>query len=76
MESSTERVQGNHDSKKSEGLVMEEKENPPVKHRKLKKWDEYKDKIPLVWRLFQREIKKGTDSRRYFYPLRSLTYKS
>ncbi len=43
---------------------MEEKENPPVKQRKLKKWDEYKDKIPLAWRFYQREIERGTDPRK------------
>src|SRR5208283_5607166 len=43
---------------------MAEKENPPIKHRKLKKWDEYKDKIPLAWRFYQREIESGTDPRK------------
>ncbi|MGO9571730.1 MAG: hypothetical protein ACLP5H_29745 [Desulfomonilaceae bacterium] len=42
---------------------MTEKENPAVKPRKLKKLDEYKEKIPLAWRFYQREIEKGTDSR-------------
>ncbi len=43
---------------------MAEKENQPVKPRKLKKWDEYKDKIPLAWRFYKRQIEKGTDSRK------------
>ncbi len=40
---------------------MKEKETAPVKPRKLKKWDEYRDKIPLAWRFYQREIERGTD---------------
>jgi hypothetical protein len=43
---------------------MEEKETPPVKQRKLKKVDEYKDKIPLAWRFYQRAIEKGIDPRK------------
>jgi hypothetical protein len=47
-----------------EGFAMTEKENPPVKLRKLKKIDEYIEKIPVAWRLFQREIERGTDQRK------------
>ncbi len=43
---------------------MKENDNPPVKPRKLKKWDEYKEKIPLAWRFCQREIERGTDPRK------------
>lgn len=43
---------------------MTEKESPSLKMRKLKKWDEYRDKIPLAWRFCQREIERGTDSRK------------
>ncbi len=43
---------------------MSEKENSPAKQRKLKKWDEYKDKIPLAWRFYKREIEKGIDPRK------------
>lgn len=46
-----------------EGLAMTEKENPAVKPRKKKKWDEYKEKIPLAWRFCQREVEKGTEFR-------------
>ena len=43
---------------------MTEKENPPVKQRKLKKIDEYLGKIPVAWRFYQREIERGTDERK------------
>ncbi len=43
---------------------MEEKETPLVKQRKLKKWDEYKNKIPTAWRFYQREIERGVDPRK------------
>lgn len=43
---------------------MTEKEISPVKTRKLNKIDEYRKKIPLAWRHYQREIEKGTDKRR------------
>ena len=32
--------------------------------RKLKKIDEYREKIPLAWRFYQREIERGTDPRK------------
>jgi hypothetical protein len=43
---------------------MTEKENPPEKKRKLKKMDEYRDKIPVAWRFYQMEIRKGEDPRK------------
>ena len=43
---------------------MEEKDNPPVKQRKLKKWDEYVEKIPVAWRFYQRDIESGTEVRK------------
>jgi len=43
---------------------MTEQEIPPVKTRKLNKIDEYRKKIPLAWRHYQREIQKGTDARK------------
>jgi hypothetical protein len=43
---------------------MTDNENPPVKQRKSKKIDEYIEKIPLAWRFYQREIKKGIDPRK------------
>ena len=43
---------------------MTEKENPPVKQRKLKKIDEYAEKIPLAWRFYQRELEKGIEQRK------------
>jgi hypothetical protein len=45
-------------------VVMTEKEIPPLKPRKLTKIEEYLEKIPLAWRHYQREIQKGTDTRR------------
>jgi hypothetical protein len=50
--------------KKAKGFFMEEKENQPVKQRKLKKWEEYMDKIPLAWRFYQREVEKGAEPRK------------
>ncbi|MGO9118121.1 MAG: hypothetical protein ACLQPD_10985 [Desulfomonilaceae bacterium] len=35
-----------------------------MKQRKLKKIDEYIEKIPLAWRFYQREIEKGADARK------------
>ena len=43
---------------------MTEKENPPVKQRKLKKMDEYREKLLPAWRFYQRAIEKGTDPRK------------
>jgi hypothetical protein len=43
---------------------MTEKENPPEKKRKLKKMDEYREKIPVAWRFYQREIERGEDPRK------------
>lgn len=43
---------------------MAENERPPVKPRKLKKWDAYAEKIPLAWRFRQREIERGTDPKK------------
>ncbi|MGO9122741.1 MAG: hypothetical protein ACLQPD_34630 [Desulfomonilaceae bacterium] len=43
---------------------MEERKISLVKQRKLKKWEEYMDKIPLAWRFYQRGIEKGTDPRK------------
>jgi hypothetical protein len=43
---------------------MEEKQNASVKQRKLKKMDEYREKILPAWRFYQREIEKGTDPRK------------
>ncbi len=43
---------------------MTEKEIPSVKPRKLQKIDEYRKKIPIAWRHYQREIQKGTDTRK------------
>ncbi len=43
---------------------MTEKEIPPIKPRKLQRMDEFKKKIPIAWRHYQREIQKGTDSRK------------
>jgi hypothetical protein len=45
-------------------MIMENKENPPVKPRKLKKMDEYREKLLPAWRFYQREIEKGTDPRK------------
>jgi hypothetical protein len=39
-------------------------ETPPVKTRKLRKRDEYREKIPLAWRFYQREMEKGTEARK------------
>ncbi len=49
---------------KSEGFVMEEKETPFVKQRKLKKVDEYIEVIPRAWKIYQHELAKGTDPRK------------
>jgi len=43
---------------------MTEKEIPTVKPRKLNKIDEYRKKIPLAWRHYQRLIQEGTDPRK------------
>ncbi len=43
---------------------MTEKEIPPIKPRKLQRIEEFKKKIPIAWRHYQREIQKGTDSRK------------
>jgi hypothetical protein len=43
---------------------MEEKENPPMKQRKLKKIDEYLEKLLVAWRFYQREIESGTEVRK------------
>ena len=43
---------------------MEEKQNPPLKQRKLKKIDEYLEKIPLAWRFYQRQLEKGIEQRK------------
>ncbi len=43
---------------------MEEKETPLVKQRKLKKMDEYREKLLPAWRFYQREIEKGIDPRK------------
>ena len=32
--------------------------------KKAQKIDEYRDKIPLAWRFYQRQIEKGTDPRK------------
>jgi hypothetical protein len=45
-------------------IPMTEKENPPEKKRKLKKMDEYAEKIPVAWRFYQMEIRKGEDPRK------------
>ncbi len=37
---------------------------PPIKPRKLQRIDEFKKKIPVAWRHYQREIQKGTDKRK------------
>jgi hypothetical protein len=42
---------------------MTEKENPSEKKRKLKKMDEYREKIPVAWRIYQHELASGTDLR-------------
>jgi len=42
---------------------MTENEYRPVKPRRLKKRDEYTEKIPLAWRLCQREIERGVEQR-------------
>jgi hypothetical protein len=43
---------------------MTDKENPPVKQRKLKKIDEYREKIPLAWRFYQRAVETGIEPRK------------
>ncbi len=43
---------------------MKDNETPPVKPRKLQRIDEFKNKIPIAWRHYQREIQKGTDTRK------------
>ncbi len=43
---------------------MKEEEKTLQKPRKLQKIDEYKAKIPIAWRHYQREIQKGTDTRK------------
>jgi hypothetical protein len=43
---------------------MEEKETPPVKQRKLKKMDEYTEKLLPAWRFYKTAIEKGTDPRK------------
>ena len=43
---------------------MSEKEAPPVKQRKLKKMDEYREKILPAWRFYKRAIEKGSDPRK------------
>jgi hypothetical protein len=45
-------------------IPVTEKENPPEKKRKLKKMDEYREKIPVAWRFYQREIERGEDPRK------------
>lgn len=40
---------------------MEDKDASPVRLRKLKKMDEYKEKIPIAWGFYQRELKLGED---------------
>jgi hypothetical protein len=43
---------------------MTDNKNPLIKPRKLQKIDEYKAKIPVAWRHYQREIQKGTETRK------------
>jgi hypothetical protein len=43
---------------------MKEKETAPVKQRKLKKMDEYREKLLPAWRFYQRAIEKGIDPRK------------
>ncbi len=38
-------------------------ETPPVKLRKLKKWDEYKKTVPRAWKIFENELSKGIGPR-------------
>ncbi len=35
-----------------------------MKPRKLKKWDECLEKLPMAWRFYQREIERGVNSRK------------
>ncbi len=46
------------------GTTMTENGNPPVEHRKLKKWDEYKKTILRATKIYENEITKGTDPRK------------
>ncbi len=39
------------------------KETPPVKLRKLRKWEEYKQTVPRAWKIYEQEIAKGADPR-------------
>jgi len=41
-----------------------EKKETPVKQRKLKKIDEYLEKIPLAWRFCQRAVETGIEPRK------------
>ena len=43
---------------------MEEKDTPPVKRRKLKKIDEYREVVPRAWKIYQHELAKGIDPRK------------
>ncbi|MGO9568256.1 MAG: hypothetical protein ACLP5H_12015 [Desulfomonilaceae bacterium] len=43
---------------------MKEEEKTLQKPRKLQKIDEYRKKIPIAWRHYQREIQKGTDPKK------------
>jgi hypothetical protein len=43
-------------------ICMEEKEVPPVRLRKLKNMDEYREKIPVAWRFYQRALERGEET--------------
>jgi hypothetical protein len=41
---------------------MDEKDAPSGKRRKLKKMDEYREKIPVAWKSYQEELGRGEDT--------------
>ena len=38
-------------------------ETPPVKLRKLRKWEEYRQTLPRAWKIYERELATGTEPR-------------
>src|SRR5271157_429042 len=49
-------------TRKNKGLAMNE-DTPPVKLRKLKKWDEYKQTVPRAWKIYENELANGIEPR-------------
>lgn len=43
---------------------MKEKEKPPLKPRKLKKIDEYREVIPRAWKIYQHEVARDNEPRK------------